>query len=308
MDLAVRGWLRIEEIETGKRSKADWRLIKTDPPDGEQLLRYEREVYEGLFRRGNEVRLSGLRHHFSTTLALAKKGMYREVVARQWYRRSPEATRNAWMAIAMLIAMLGAAVLFVVGIPSASVDRTAGIGVPIPSGVVLGIGILLAAVVIFFLGLRMPARTAQGSAVYAQTLGFKQYLETAEAGQIRFEEAQSIFSRYLPYAIVFGCAERWAKVFNEVAAAAAAQGYAIDMPTWYLFYGTHAAFSDFGTIADSMDDFATTAAGTFAATPGASGQSAFGGGSGKSGGFGGGGGFGGFSGGGGFGGGGGGSW
>ena len=148
----------------------------------------------------------------------------------------------------------------------------------------------------------MPARTATGSAIQAQTLGFRQYLETAEANQIRFEEAQSIFSRYLPYAIVFGCAERWAKVFGEVAQAAEAQGYALDMPTWYVFYGMHPGFMDFGSIATSMDDFATTAAGTFTATPGSSGGSAFGG---SGGGFGGGGGF---SGGGGFGGGGVGNW
>ena len=50
-----------------------------------------------------------------------------------------------------------------------------------------------------------------------QSLGFKQYLVTAEADQIKFEEAADIFSRYLPYAIVFGVAERWSKLFGEIA-------------------------------------------------------------------------------------------
>nr|WP_246308905.1 DUF2207 domain-containing protein [Kineosphaera limosa] len=308
VDLAVRGWLQIEEIETGKRKKADWELRRTAPEPDETLLGYEREIYDGLFQSGDTVTLSGLRNHFATTLALAKKGMYREVVNRGWYRRSPEATRNSWMALAMVVAIIGGIVLFAGGIASTSIDNASGMGIFIPSGVVLGAGILLAAVIVFVLGLKMPARTAKGSAVYAQTLGFRQYLETAEANQIKFEEAQSIFSRYLPYAIVFGCAERWAKVFNEVAEAAELQGYTIDMPTWYIFYGAHTGMFNFGSIADGMEDFATTAAGTFAATPGSSGESAFGSG-GSSGGFGGGGGsFGGFSGGGGFGGGGGGSW
>ncbi|WP_068429195.1 DUF2207 domain-containing protein [Piscicoccus intestinalis] len=305
VDLAVRGYLTIEEVETGRRSKSDWELRRTDPAPAEPLLRYEQEVYDGIFARRDVVRLSSLRNHFATTLALAKKSMYREVVDRHWYRRSPERTRSTWAALAMLLAVVGGLVLFVGGVASASVDAVAGLGFGIPSGVALGLGILLAALLVFVLGRRMPARTAQGSAVYAQTLGFKQYLETAEANQIRFEEAQSIFSRYLPYAIVFGCAERWAKVFNEVAESAAAQGYVIDMPTWYVFYGMHGGFVDFGSIAGGMEDFSTVAAGTFTATPGTSGGSAFGGGnSGFGGGFGGGG----FSGGGGFGGGGGGSW
>lgn len=302
VDLAVRGYLTIEEVDTGRRSKADWRLVRAqDPPAGE-LLPYQRTVLNGLFRRGDDVRLSELKNHFSSTLALAKKDMYREVVDRGWFRQSPEAIRHLWMGWAFAIAVVGAVVLFFAGLASVSIDNASGIGVAIPSGVVLGVGILVAAVVVFVLGQRMPARTARGSAIQAQALGYRQYLETAEAHQIRFEEAQSIFSRGLPYAIVFGCAERWAEVFHDVAEAAHAQGYALDMPSWYLFYGLHAGSFDFGSIASSMDDFSTVAAGTFAATPGSSGQSAFGGSGGS---FGGGGGF---SGGGGFGGGGVGSW
>lgn len=303
VDLAVRGYLTIEEIDTGRRSKADWELRRTDPAPTEPLLRYERTVYDGIFASGDVVRLSDLRNQFSTTLALAKKQMYREVVDRQWFRQSPEATRTAWAGMAVALAIVGGIVLFFAGMASVSIDNAAGIGVVVPSGVVLGGGLLVAAAIVYVLGLRMPARTATGSAIHAQTLGFRQYLETAEANQIRFEEAQSIFSRYLPYAIVFGCAERWAEVFHDVAEAAAAQGYALDMPTWYLFYGMSGGFPDFGSVATSMEDFATASVGTFAATPGSSGNSAFGGGSG--GGFGGGGGF---SGGGGFGGGSVGSW
>ena len=102
----------------------------------------------------------------------------------------------------------------------------------------LAAGLVLAGLVVRLLGRRMASRTADGSAVLAQSLGFaKQYLVTAEANQIRFEEAQAVFSRYLPYAIVFGVADRWARVFNEVAEAAAAAGHSLDVPTWYVFSG-----------------------------------------------------------------------
>jgi uncharacterized membrane protein len=114
--------------------------------------------------------------------------------------------------------------------------------------------------------------------VYAQSLGFRKYLETAEASQIRFEEASAIFSRYLPYAIVFGVADRWAGTFQKVAEAAAAAGSPLLMPSWYIYSG--AMFPDFSSIADGAGSFASSAGGTFAATAssGSSGGSAFGGG------------------------------
>lgn len=66
----------------------------------------------------------------------------------------------------------------------------------------------------FFLG-RVP-RTADGTAIRVQTLGFRKYLETAEAKQIRFEERAGEFSRYLPYALIFGVTEHWAKVMGDI--------------------------------------------------------------------------------------------
>ncbi len=58
-----------------------------------------------------------------------------------------------------------------------------------PAGV-LGAGVVTAGAIFWLLGRRMAARTAEGSAVLAQSLGFRQYLVTAEANQIRWEEAQ----------------------------------------------------------------------------------------------------------------------
>lgn len=71
---------------------------------------------------------------------------------------------------------------------------------------------------------RVP-RTAAGTAVRIQTLAFKQYLATAEAHQIRFEEAADIFSRYLPWAIALGVAARWAATFAQVVHQARLEGW-----------------------------------------------------------------------------------
>lgn len=55
-------------------------------------------------------------------------------------------------------------------------------------------------------------RTAAGRAWTDQIEGFRTYIATAEAEQLRFEEGEDIFSKYLPWAILFGLAERWVEV------------------------------------------------------------------------------------------------
>lgn len=275
IDLAVRGFLRIEEIEGGGMfSRTDWRLTALTPPAGEQVRPYEENVLRGLFEQGSPVQLSDLKNHFAGTLAATKDLMYDEVLSRGWFRKSPQTQRAAWRGFGFFIMGAGVVTLFAYGSISQTIDTTGGVSLPISSGWVLGAGLLLAGFVIQLLGARMAAKTAAGSAVLAQSLGFRQYLVTAEANQIKWEEAQEIFSRYLPFAIVFGVAERWAKTFQEVAAAAAAAGQVVVMPDWYIYHGT--LFPDFGSIVDGVDSFSTTASGTFQSTPGSSGGSGFG--------------------------------
>jgi uncharacterized protein (TIGR04222 family) len=277
VDLAVRGFLRIEEIKSGGLfGRDDWELTwLAPPPDAKQLTAYENALIDGLFATGSPVRLSALRQKFRPTLDLVQRRMYSEVVDRGWFRRSPEVMRQSWQTLGALLC--GGAVLLgffgfapVMGL----LDNT---GFPFPPFLALVIGMFIAGLITIALGRRMASRTADGSAVLAQSLGFRRYLETAEANQIRWEEAEKMFSRFLPYAIVFGIADRWAGTFEEVAQAAAAAGHPIVLPTWYIGSGSY------GSMASSMNDFSTVAAGTFASTPGSSGGSGF-----SSGGFGGG--------------------
>ena len=138
--------------------------------------------------------------------------------------------------------------------------------------------------VVKVLGRRMASRTADGSAVLAQSLGFRQYLVTAEANQIRFEEGIDVFSRYLPYAIMFGVAERWTKEFAQLAE----QGRYAFNPYWYIGYGYGYGFN-YHTFASSMDSLASTMSSSMQhATAATSGGSGFSGGGGFGGGGGGG--------------------
>ena len=131
-------------------------------------------------------------------------------------------------------------------------------------------------------------RTAYGRALTDQVEGFRLYLATAEAEQLQFEEGEDIFSRYLPWAIMFDLTERWTKVCERLVALGRLPEAA---PTWY--YGNYWSMNAFGS---QINDFSSSVAGSVASPPSVSdtgfgsGGSSFGGGGGFSGGGGGGGG------------------
>ena len=116
-------------------------------------------------------------------------------------------------------------------------------------------GVLVVGGLLFVLARRSVGyRTPQGRALTDQVVGFRRYIETAEAGQLRFEEGQDIFSAYLPWAIMFDLADRWQAVCAELAAA----GRIPAAPIWYsgpAFYDTYSAGSSFG---DSLNTSTTS--------------------------------------------------
>src|SRR5690606_31709255 len=108
----------------------------------------------------------------------------------------------------------------------------------------------------------------------------RRYLATAKADQLRLEGGEDVFSRYLPYAIVYGVAVRCARIF----AALAEQGAPVHRPTWCV------STRGLGELARPLATVSTVARSSLASTPGAGGGSGSGGGGGFSGGGGGGGG------------------
>ncbi|WOP17858.1 DUF2207 domain-containing protein [Raineyella sp. LH-20] len=90
---------------------------------------------------------------------------------------------------------------------------------------------IIVAAVVVRRRLRRGQRTPVGRALTDQTEGFREYLATAEADQLRFEEGEDIFSRYLPWAISFDLADRWARVCQDLVAAGRLPEI---QPTWYI--------------------------------------------------------------------------
>ena len=236
VDLAVRGHLRITAVpaegepnperrhyarrpEPAERPKTDWVLSRSDRPPYDSLDDVERALLEGVFAEAPKVRMSQLGRPALQALRETQVAFYREVVRRGWYRRHPQQQGAGGCAIIALGAVAG--LLFVL------VRQTVW-------GILAGVLVLGAAVLLSRVLRGRTPRTAVGSAVRIQALGFKKYLQTAEAEQFSFEEAAGIFSRYLPYAMVFGVAQHWARVFGELARRADLNGGAVSFDlSWF---------------------------------------------------------------------------
>jgi hypothetical protein len=274
IDLAVRGFLRIEEVPPTRGGKPvkDWRLVVVLPAPSGDLEPYELSLMQAIFKGRSEVAMSDLKNTFASDLHATQKRLYDDVTRRGWFRGNPNSVRTAYRA--------GGALLLVIGFATAF----GGIAAFGGSAAVIAAALFFGGLVVIALAGRMPARTAAGSAVLTQAEGFRLYLTTAEADQIRFEEGQDVFSRYLPYAIIFGVAERWAGIFDRLAREGRIQPV---QPTWYA--GHYPGWS-YPALGNSLSSFETTANSALVSTPAASGGSGFSSGGGFSGGGGGGGG------------------
>jgi uncharacterized membrane protein YgcG len=262
VDLAVRGYLRVDHVEA-----EDYRLVKLKNSDA-TMLKYEGELFDAIFDGRNEVLLSELKTTFSKTLQDVSVQMYADVVSMGWYARSPSSTRLAWAGLGVLLLVAGFFGSFFV----ASIGGSVLITVPL---------ILIGAVLIFTQR-AAPVRKAEGSRVLAESKGFELFLRTADANQLRFEEGQDIFSKYLPYAIAFGIADQWTKKFQELAAA----GYQVAEPNWMTGYTMGSFWALSNGFTGTISQFQSLASAAVSApTPGSSGSSGFGGGGFGGGGF-----------------------
>ena len=270
VDLAVRGWLRIEEIpKDGWFGKPDWKLVKLKEAD-DTLLPYEERLFNSLVpgEINTSTLLSDLKNTFATKMRKVQDDLYTDSVKRGWFLSRPDHVRAKWVGGGVLLLLVGIGLTVL-----AAIFTRYGL-VPIP----LAVGGIL----MMMNADRMPHRTAQGTGVLRRTLGFRRFIEESEKERAQFAEREHLFTEYLPYAIVFGATEKWAKAF------AGLDGELPNTGGWYVGHNS-GAFHAAG-FSSAMDNFSTTTAGTLTSTPSGSGSSGFGGGGSSGGGGGGGGG------------------
>lgn len=248
VDLAVRGHLVIEETERrGLFAAKDWTLASTGADRG-NLEPYESTLLAGLFEDGPSVKLSTLRGTFAGTLDAAQSQLYKSAVSRGWFPADPRRVRGLWALGGAGLAILGVGLAVVLGMAAGAA--------------LVGLAVVGGGVALLALSPSMSRRTSAGRELARRTLGFKRYMEVAEADRQRFAERVSLFTEYLPYAIVFGCVQQWARAFAGLATAATTA-------TWY--HGASAL--DAAALSSSLQGFSSNISSAIVSRPGGSGFS-----------------------------------
>ncbi len=270
IDLAVRGFLKIKRTEEkGFLGTTSAEYTFTKLKDEEPERDFEKEVLKGIFGSEKEKKLSDLKNKFYKTLQAVKSQLYENVTQKGYYAKNPRAVFGMWITIAIV----GGGILM--GLFGAIQG-----GWGVFSGIVSGIIMLI-------FGYLMPAVTKKGAELKENILGFKDFLSVTETDRLKFHNAPEknpeMFEKFLPYAMVLGVENEWAKQF---------EGIYNQQPSWYE--DSSGRMFNAMILGNMISDFNSSAMTTMTSQP----SSAAGGGSGFSGG----------GGGGGFGGGGGGSW
>jgi hypothetical protein len=269
VDLAVRGWLVIEQIDDEKLfglvKDRDYAFVLQKPMSAAgELKPHERELLEALFEEGSETRVeaSELANSFYKDLPAIKSAVFDELVEDGYYRRRPDHVQGAWIGGGIF----AAGALAVLGIMAAGNWGMSVLTVILAAA--------LSAVIIIGFGLLMPARTIKGARAQEAILGFEEFLDRVESDRFRrMITGPEMFERFLPYAMALGVEKKWAAAFADIYR---------EPPNWYRGPG-YATFRPAVFVAD-LGNMSSATASAMTAAPRSVGSSGMSGGGGFSGG------------------------
>ncbi len=171
-----------------------------------------RELSEAANTPQPSAGLSELRNHFPLHLARIRKAVFDALQTGGYYSRRPDQVRLIYTAAAVVT---GLAVVFIGMVMGKSgADRLPWI-----------LSALITAMMIWAVGLVMPARSVAGVRALGKVLGFKDFLSRVEKGRLeKLDDSPQLFEKYLPYAMALGVDGRWAEAFANIA---------VPPPQWY---------------------------------------------------------------------------
>ena len=270
VDLAVRGYLKIEERDRGGLAGlfggTEWVLHRTRPAtEWRELHAHERGFLNGVFSRGavSERELSDLEEVFYKNLPGIRSGIFDRLLGLGFWTSRPDSVRNAWLGVGLAVTVL-ATFGFAALAGWLSLSRQTAV----VAGILTGLPVVVFAFV-------MPARTTKGVRALEEVLGFQEFLERVESDRFRrMIESPADFERYLPHALALGVERRWAKAFEDIYT---------EPPDWYVGGAGPGRFHT-GRLVGNLHHFSSAAGSALASAPRSSGGSGFGGGGGGGGG------------------------
>jgi hypothetical protein len=238
IDLAARGFLRIEEIAESRvgglfkgtdliiyiiRERPEWAGLKLHEREFLALLsrvaKYPDEWLASHAAPGASgmVRTSSLKYNLTTSMTeRIFDAIYGSLISSGYYIARPDKLKKLLIGAGLFSTILGLSLAqLAFRFPSALVS-------PIP----VTIAAVLTPLILFVFAPIMPARTAAGARAREAALGFKEFLNRVQdPGNTTVVQSPEMFERYLPYAIALGGAGHWAKAFEELCR---------EPPNWYV--------------------------------------------------------------------------
>jgi hypothetical protein len=180
IDLAVRGYLKIEEVKADSwfSSESDYRFIKLKGPEG--LKSFEKKLFNKIFDDRDTVLLSELQERFFPVISQVRSDLYRRLSTDHFFDGNPNTVRGTFLVLGLLLmaAVLGAACLIQLGL----------IGRVFPVPVIVAGGLSALAMVIT--SRVMPRKTRKGRIAWEKIAGLQEF--------------------------VFGLSKRWGKAFENL--------------------------------------------------------------------------------------------
>jgi len=213
VDLAVRGYVRIEETATkgilgskigsGKDHVIHLARGYAADPD---VKPFETKLLDDLFGVSSappaQVTVSKLKGTFHMKAKEFQEKLMEHLTTEGYFEKNPNKARNTYIGIgtALILPMF-------IALPNAWTISLAAAGA-----------------IVFAFGFAMAKWSAKGHAAAWHAQGYKEFIGAVEKHRAPWMETQSMFEKTLPYAMAFGLGARWAKAFAPLN---------LPPPTWY---------------------------------------------------------------------------
>jgi uncharacterized membrane protein YgcG len=207
VDLAVRGFIRIEELRDGSSAVSGYRFASLRPhTDWDALKKHERLLLDGLFAIGDRVSTSNLRNAFYKHL-----GGIRSAIS-----SANEKHYDSGPGLLSALAVLGGMFMFAAPIVwwLASLFLRSLVGSPGIATVVSGV---ITGAIVFGFGVVLPRRSSAGTRELEKVLGFQEFLSRVDGDRLeRIVQTPDMFEKYLPYAMALKVESEWGNAFREI--------------------------------------------------------------------------------------------
>jgi uncharacterized membrane protein len=177
-DLAIRKYIKFEETKTKRDLLPDshkQKIIKLKDDDG-KLNTYEKELFNRLFKNGNEVHADELKTDFYKTYQQMEESVFAELVRKKYFIKNPKAQR---------------ALLFVL------------------ATFCLASGNIVLSLMLFYLSVKLLGRTEAGDEIDYKIDGLKLFLKSMNRNYNWQSEKFITIEQMIPYAMSLGFIDKF---------------------------------------------------------------------------------------------------